>query len=223
MGLAAFASPADATCRLALLLALDVSMSVDATDFGIQRKGLLAALEDPVIQKAFLKPKEPVALAVFEWSGRSYQYTIVDWVMIKTPADLSAVSDTIALHDRGGEGMPTGLGSALLYAHEMFTQAPDCVSRTLDVSGDGRNNDGINPAHAYARVDYGGILVNALAIGGHEADIEQYYRNEVLRGPGAFVEPADRHTDFPRAIRRKLERELTEQAIGQLPTAERGG
>src|SRR5690606_4768405 len=108
------------------------------------------------------------------------------------------------------EGLPTALGAALEFGLKGFRDMGHCPAWTLDVSGDGRNNDGDTPPEAYARSDFGDLMVNGLAIGGHEADIAQYYQRWVIRGEGAFVEVARTHRDFPRAIRRKLERELTE-------------
>jgi hypothetical protein len=90
----------------------------------------------------------------------------------------------------------------------------------IDVSGDGQNNSGIDPAVVYAN-GFGDIRVNGLAIRSYERDVVAYYREQVIRGPGAFVEEADSFEDFPRAIRRKLIRELTERIIGQIRSQER--
>lgn len=217
------AGPAAAGCRLALALGFDVSRSVDAADYAIQRDGLLAALADPVIVDAFLKPEEPVALALYEWSGQAHQDVVVDWRLIEGPGDLAAVAAAVAGHERAAAHLPTGLGTALDFGRALVARAPDCAAHTLDLSGDGRSNDGDGPREVYAKADFGDLMVNGLAIGGHEADIAIYYRREVIRGPGAFVEVARRHTDFPRAIRRKLERELTEQLIGGAPAADHPG
>ena len=86
----------------------------------------------------------------------------------------------------------------------------------LDVAGDGRNNEGITVARTYERVDFTGITVNGLAVGEHEADLVEYFRDELIRGPGAFVEVAPQQTDYPGAIRRKLLRELQGPMIGAL-------
>lgn len=220
--LGVLAAPAGAACRLALALGIDVSRSVDARDFAIQRDGLLAALADPVIVAAFLKPDDHVAFAVYEWSGQAYQEVIVDWVQVESAADLAGILERIESHARGADYLPTGLGAALDFGRELIARAPACAARTLDISGDGRSNDGRAPEEVYAREDFGDLLVNGLPIGGHEADIAFYYRARVIRGPGAFVEVARTEDDFPRAIRRKLERELTEQLLGRATTARRG-
>ena len=213
--LSLLAAPAGAACRLALALGIDVSRSVDARDFAIQRDGLLAALADPVIVAAFLEPDDHVAFALFEWSGQAYQDLIVDWVQVESAAHLSGILRRIEGHARGADHLPTGLGEALDFGRALIARAPVCAARTLDISGDGRSNDGRGPEEVYAREDFGDLLINGLPIGGHEADIAFYYRARVIRGPGAFVEVARDVDDFPRAIRRKLEKELTEQLIGR--------
>ena len=212
------ASPA-AACRLALLLAIDVSRSIDAGDYRIQRDGLLAAFADPAIRAALFGPPDPVALAIFEWSGTSHHEVIVDWSMIRSPGDLAAVEAVIAARTLPAIRRATALGAALDFRRQLMARAPACTETVIDVSGDGRNNMGVPPALVYAAADWGGIRVNGLAIGQHEADILAYYRAQVIRGPGAFVQDAPLQTDFPEAFRRKLLRELSEMIVGQAGVA----
>lgn len=208
------AAPAAAECRLALALGLDVSRSVDAADYFIQKEGLIAALQDGAIRQAFFSTDAGVALAVFEWSGRRHQEIVVDWTPVADEATLDDIVMRIAAHERAALSLPTAIGDAIAFAHRLFRNAPPCDSQTLDLSGDGRWNDGTPPERAYQRADYGERVVNGLAILGHEADLVGYYEAQIIRGPGAFVEVARAHTDFPRAIRRKLERELTAPVFG---------
>lgn len=215
------AGPAQA-CRLALALGFDVSSSVDAVDYELQRGGIVAALQAPEVRRAFLAPGDPVALAVFEWGGRRRQELVADWRLIRTDADLDAVAAAVAAREGLRPWEPTAIGAALTYALDLFGDAPACAARTLDLSGDGQNNDWLGPQRIYAREDFGDLVVNGLAIGGHESDIVAYYAREVIRGPGAFVVPAAHHTDFPAAIRRKLERELSGPVFGQSPASPTG-
>jgi Protein of unknown function (DUF1194) len=210
------AGPAGAECRLALALGFDVSRSVGRGEYAIQRDGVVAALRDAGIRRAFLSRQGTVALAVFEWSGRRQQVTILDWRMIGTEADLDAAAGVLAGHRRSAAAM-TALGSALIHARDLMARAPDCAMQVLDLSGDGRNNDGPAPAAVYAGGGFGDLIVNGLAIRGEEEDIVPYFRAQVIRGRGAFVEVAQSRADYPRAIRRKLERELQEQILGALP------
>lgn len=200
-------------CRLALVLAVDVSRSVDAVDYAIQRDGLAAALRDPGVRRAFLAGA-PVALAVFEWGGVEMQDVVLDWQLVTGEAVLDAAADRIAGLPAYERFQPTALGDALAFGSRMLAAAPPCAAQGIDVSGDGRNNAGLPPHRIYARIDFGAIVVNALAIGEHERDLVAYYAAEVIRGPGAFVETAATQADFPEAIRRKLIRELTLPVLG---------
>lgn len=220
---AAVATPGHAGCRLALALGMDVSRSVNAEDYAIQRGGLIAALADATIRAAFLEPADHVAMAVYEWSAHDQQRIVIGWTDIRSPADLDRVMAALQSHERDPRGAPTALGRALLYGRQLMDQAPTCAEQVLDVSGDGRNNDGPDPETAYARQDFGAMRVNGLAIRTYERDVAEYYRTRVIRGPGAFVEEADGQEDFPRAIRRKLLRELDEQVIGMGEPVPGGG
>lgn len=208
------AVPASAECRLALALAMDVSRSVDSRDYAIQRKGLLAALMDPGIRAAILEPDDHVALAIYEWSSRHDQWMVMGWTEIMGVEDLDRFTAGLSSHDRNSRGNLTALGAAVDFGFDLLMAAPSCTEKVLDVSGDGQNNDGIDPLLAYTRRDFGNVRVNGLAIRTYERDVAAYYRSRVIRGEGAFVEIAEGQKDFPRAIRRKLERELGEQMIG---------
>jgi len=213
-------------CRLALLLALDVSSSVDAEEDRLQRDGLAAALVAPEVAAAFLRGAPPVAVAAYEWSGRWNQKVLSDWRLIRSEADLSALSAAIATSRRSSSDSPTALGYGLGFGARMLREGPDCLFRTLDVAGDGINNEGFGPAIAYEAFPFDGVTVNGLAVaapGGDEAmSVEAYYEAELKRGPLAFVEVAQGFEDFERAMRRKLERELAAPAVGALGDG-RGG
>lgn len=217
-----------ADCRLALLLALDVSSSVDPTEDALQRGGVVAALTAPEVQAAFFAMDQPVALAVYEWSGRYQQDVLLDWTMIDSPLALIGAAETIAGSTRGNADYPTAMGYALGFGARMFDRAPPCVQRTLDMAGDGQNNEGFGPQQAYGAFPFAGVTVNGLVV--NAADFEgevgliAFYQGEVLRGPGAFLEIANGFEDYERAMRRKLERELMPAIIGgrASPPAPRG-
>ena len=207
------AAPAAAQdCRLALALAIDVSSSVDAQEDALQRNGLAAALLAPEVQSAFFAAPQPVALAVYEWSGRFNQALVVDWQEIDSPLALAAVAATIRSSQRSQTQYPTALGYALGYGATLLTRAPPCARQTLDVAGDGENNDGFGPRHAYAAFPFDGVTVNGLVVDIAEDEAQvalfDFYRDEVLRGPGAFLEIARGFSDYETAMRRKLEREV---------------
>ena len=219
LALAAPAAEAD-SCRLALLLAMDVSSSVDATEDALQRGGTAAALMAPEVQAAFFATPDPVALGVYEWSGRYNQEILLDWVLIDSAATLADVAARISTSRRSHNDFPTAMGYALGFGAGMLERAPDCLYKTLDVAGDGQNNEGFSPAQAYTAFPFDGITVNGLVINGADYEAETgliaFYKGQVIRGAGAFVEIAQGFEDYTRAMRRKLERELTPPVIGDL-------
>lgn len=213
-------APASAVeCRLALVLAMDVSSSVDAREDALQRGGLAAALIAPEVERAFLAAPLPVALAVYEWSGRNQQSLLLDWSLIRSAADLRDAAAAISGSERSHDEFPTAMGYALGFGAGLFRTGPDCLFRTIDMAGDGENNAGFGPAQAYAEFPFAGVVVNGLVINGAdfegEINLIEYYAREVLHGPGAFLEVAQGFADYERAMRRKLERELSSAIVGQ--------
>ena len=209
------ATPVEA-CRLALVLAMDVSSSVDASEDRLQRNGLAAALLAPEVQAAFFASPDPVALQIFEWSGQHNQTDLLDWTLITSPTDLFYVADLLASGTRSVSDMPTAMGYALGYASIKLQEAPACLFQTIDMAGDGTNNDGFAPVNAYAAFPFEGVTVNGLAIAGSDTSVLAFYETEVIRGPNAFVEVANGFEDFENAMRRKLVRELSSQIIGRM-------
>ncbi len=219
--LALAASPAAADCRIALSLAIDVSASVDAAEYALIRGGLAASLEAPEVQAAFFSaPGRVVALHVFEWSGAWQQARRLGWTIIGSRADLDAAAARLRAMTRSQDEFPTAIGNAMGYGAGALASGPACARRVLDVSGDGIGNDGIGPRAVDAIFPMAGVQVNGLVVGGDPA-VAAYYRERVLRGPGAFVEPAADYADFERAMRRKLVRELTERSMSRRGPAPR--
>jgi len=219
-------------CRLALVLGMDVSNSVDATEDALQRNGLAAALLAPAVKDAFFVTDDPVALVVFEWSGRHHQRLMQDWVLIDSPETLEQVASTIATTPRFYYEFPTAIGYALGYSAGLLERGPQCRERTIDLSGDGVNNDGFDPRDAYEAFDLGGVNVNGLVIDVPEdaplragqPDLATYYATNVIQGPAAFIEVAAGFEDFARAMERKLVRELQVMILGQIaPSGQSGG
>ena len=215
------ALPAHAVeCRLALALAVDISSSVDATEDTLQRSGIVAALTSPEVEAAFFSSDLPVALAVYEWSGRYNQEVVLDWMMIDSRAALVRAAEVVAASKRSHNDFPTAMGYALGYGAQLLARSPDCLRKTLDMAGDGVSNEGFPPASAYREFPFQGVTVNGLVV--NAADFEgevgliAFYRGEVIFGPGAFLIVADGFDDFERAMRRKLERELTPPSVGAL-------
>lgn len=222
--LALSALPAQAVqCRLALALAIDVSSSVDAAEDTLQRGGVVAALTSPEVQAAFFEGDLPVALAIYEWSGRYNQELILDWMMIDSPEALVRAAEVMAASKRSHNDFPTAMGYALGYGSQLLRRAPQCLRQTIDMAGDGQNNEGFGPAAAYAEFPFDGVTVNGLVVNGADYEGETgliaYFQAEVIHGPGAFLIIANGFEDYERAMRRKLERELAPPAIGALGPA----
>ena len=216
---ALIAAPVPAVaCRLALVLAVDVSTSIDKRDYALQRDGLAAALRDPDVIDAFLSASSPVALAAYEWSGQHNQRIILNWMLMTNAGDMLSAADRIETFVRFQTGYPTSLGRALSFGGDMLAAAPQCGRQTLDMSGDGRNNAGYPPEVAYQDGFFSNVTVNALAVGGGEPldSLVRYFTEAVIRGNGAFVEVARNHEDFKQAMRRKLVREVTSLVVTNL-------
>jgi hypothetical protein len=215
--LALAAMPAQA-CRLALVLAMDVSNSVDEAEDQLQRTGLANALVSQDVQTAFLVSNNPVSLLVYEWSGRHHQNVLLDWRDIRSPLDLVDAAEAIQTSHRGQENFPTAMGYALGYAATRLREKPECFAKTIDIAGDGKNNDGFGPAEAYAAFEFDNVTVNGLVVDASiletRQDLVTFFEDEVIRGPASFVEVADGFEDYETTMRRKLIRELLSQMLG---------
>lgn len=218
-----FATQASAYCRQALILALDVSGSVNQTEYAQQINGLATALRDPRVEALILsEPDSHVALAAFEWSSQNHQSLVADWVLVKSAAYLHRFAATIGAHKRQRAGLKTAIGRALEFSELKLAQQAQCLRHTIDISADGKNNIGPLPRDIYTRSAFDSITVNALVIDDKldgtdtntPSDMRRYYERNVIHGIGAFTEIAFGYGDYADAIRRKLERELQAPVIG---------
>lgn len=219
----ACALPAQGACRLALSLGLDVSGSVDETEYALQMNGLASALLNPEVQDALLSfPGAPVRLHVFKWAGYDNQGIVLRWVEIDSPERIAEIADLLRHSPRTPMSPATGIGAALRFGAAALAQQPGCDRRTLDLSGDGISNSGTRPRD----VATPGITVNGLVIGSAPRNAEDsrdagtgqlaaYYRAEVIRGPDPFVEVAAGFADFEAAMTRKLLKELTHLVLSR--------
>lgn len=214
------------SCRLALALGLDVSSSVDAAEYALQRNGLAAALDSAAVREAlFGATPGHVALAIYEWSGRRQQEVVLDWTDLHGPADLQRAIAAVLAAPRSENEFPTALGYAIGYGAVLIGRAPACARQVLNISGDGENNAGFAPMLAYKHFPLGRVTVNGLTIGA-APEVTRYYWREVAHGPDAFVEEALDFADFERAMTRKLFREINQLTLGALESAlpaEHGG
>jgi len=208
---------AQADCRLALVLALDVSSSVDDAEYILQRDGLAAALDDPGIRSAILDGDGHVAMAIYEWSGRRQRELISDWTRLHDDAAIDEVIQTLRSTPRSYSRFPTAMGYALGYGATLLSRGPDCDRQVIDLSGDGENNEGFSPTLAYRNFPFRNVTVNGLAVLGGTKDVVDYFDREVRFGTGAFVETSQGYQGYQEAMTRKLFRELNDMILGALP------
>lgn len=193
-------------CETALLLAMDVSGSVDLGEYQIQREGLAAALRSPEIVDILIN--DQVAMSVMQWSAATQQAVVIDWVKITSATEVEALAQQVATMPRAFSGADTGIGHALRAAAQHFKSAPSCARYVLDVSGDGDENSGFILPQSRREVIEMDVQINGLAIESIGRSITSYYEQKLVSGSG-FVETAQGYLDFPRAIHRKLLRELS--------------
>lgn len=214
-----------AACRQALVLGLDISGSVSATEYRLQMDGLAGALMDKDVRQAFLAiPDAPVDLYVFEWSGPQTQNTIIPWTTVIDDTTLASIAASLKSTQRRSDQVSTALGTAMRFAANTLRDKTHCWRRTIDLSGDGTSNVGPRPRSVKSTLPPD-ITLNAIVIAspgsqqatsrqGEVAMLTNYFRSEVIRGPDAFVEVALGFEDFQDAMTRKLLKELETLAVG---------
>ena len=208
LGLGLSSQPVQA-CDLALVLAVDVSGSVDGNEFDIQMKGLAEAMRDGAISEALVVRR--AAVQVIQWTGSGRHRVSVPWTRIETFEDTDWLADEIENDQRIWRNFSTALGEAVRFAHRSFEDVPDCLRKVIDVSGDGRSNEGIKPPELHAALKADGIIVNGLAIEAYDKGLTAYFQEQLIVGPGSFAMRAADFTEYPDRIKRKLLREITKQ------------
>lgn len=203
----ALAVPARA-CETALLLAIDVSGSIDRGEYALQVQGLADALSDPEV--AGILERGQVALSVVQWSGVGMQALVLPWQRMRTGTDVALFAERARMLPRAFDGSDTAVGEAVAFSVAQFAQVPDCRRHVIDISGDGPENAGFTIATARGQAIAQGIEINAIAIEdmGIPTPIAAFYRKWAIT-PQGFVIVARGLDDYPRAIREKLIRELT--------------
>lgn len=208
---ALFAAPAAAQplCDIELVLALDVSRSVSTREYNLQVGGLADAFTNPEVQEAIRHLRGGVMATVMIWGDARQQKQTTGWTRLSSAAELNAFAAEIRKTRRAFGFTLTGLGAAMRYADELTETNPlTCRRRVIDISGDGVWNHGPRPSEIWATEMSRDVTVNGLVILGATPDPLPHYRDEVIGGPAAFVEVATDFDDYPRAILRKLLREL---------------
>ena len=223
--LAALRSPAAGEvvgADLQLVIAIDVSSSMNESRRQVQREGYAHAIRSAEVLAAIKSgPHGRIAIACFGWASPDYQRVIVPWTIVETPADADAVAHAIEQEPLASEA-GTSISAALLFSERLLRPAGIRADRRIiDVSGDGLNNSGPLLRPTRVSVLAGGVTINGLAIALRTKEertfgpfasttIESYYRDCVIGGAGAFVIAVDDVDDFEPAMRTKLTTEITE-------------
>lgn len=209
------AQPVAVDLELALLV--DVSGSIDATEYNLQKTGYVAAFNNPALWNAISNGAiGKIAVAYIEWSGAGQQATLVNWTIIDSEASMNAFAAAIGASSRAYSGL-TAVGDALVYGtNSVLNNGITSTRQVLDISGDGCTNSGTSSANgrAYAVANgidaINGLVIqpqNACGVAGH-ATLLPYYQNEVVT-PSGFVVVANDFADFGDAVNNKIIQEVT--------------
>ncbi len=198
---------------LALVMAVDVSESVDDARFTLQMDGIARALESREVQASVLSgPHQAMLLALVQWSNRPV--LSLPWTLLTSGADVQQFAARVRRLRRASNGFTCMSVALRSIADKLLTQLPVPAERVVvDVSGDGRDN--CNPLETVDQVRdelaSSGITLNGLPIleGDEAATLEGWYRDHLIGGPNAFLVPAESFDDFDRAIRRKFVTEMS--------------
>ncbi|MGE5271558.1 MAG: DUF1194 domain-containing protein [Thiohalocapsa sp.] len=224
---AAFAETVD----LLLVLAADVSRSIDDGEFELQRKGYAAAMTDPRVLRAIVGGRHhAIAVTFVEWAGAGDQKVVVDWTVVRDEEGAGSVAATMRTAPRSYIGR-TAIGSAIDFAMARLAEAPATGDkRVIDISGDGTSNAGRAVTEARDDAVAAGVRINGLAIVNTQANpgyafhthppggLPHYYEENVIGGSGAFLLQVENFDSFAEAMTRKL---VAEIAAAPAPTPTR--
>jgi len=202
---------------VALVLAIDVSRSVTDDEAALQRNGYRAAMTDKTVLAAIAGgPAGAVAVTYFEWARFEFQEVLMPWTRIATVADAQAWSDGLGAKPFQSQSW-TSISGALTFGGQLLRSVPFTATRSvIDVSGDGRNNNGPDTVPIRDALVAAGVTINGLPIinrhprfGRLELDVDQFYRDNVIGGEGSFYIVAEDFSAFSEAIKRKLLQEIS--------------
>lgn len=210
-------APAVEPVDVELVLAVDVSLSMGPMELEIQRKGYASALTDERVLKAIANGAYgKIAITYFEWAGSSSHHVIVPWTTITGREDAERVAARLSA-SVPNSARRTSVSAALEFGADLFAESPfKGMKRVIDISGDGPNNQGGPVETARDTVVKQGIVINGLPLmtnggfsGGYDIrDLDKYYADCVIGGPGSFMIPVNDWSQFSEAVRRKLVLEL---------------
>jgi hypothetical protein len=204
---------ADTAVDMELVIAVDVSASMDREEFLVQRRGYVEAIRHPDFVRAIhAGGLRRIALTYVEWSAESWQRVVVPWQAIEDDASAEAFAATLE-REPLNIGRGTSISAAIGFGTaQLQSNRYDSNRTVIDISGDGPNNFGQPVAAARDAAVANGVVINGLPIliapSPTVPDVAEYYSDCVIGGPGSFVLPVKRIEEFAEAIRRKLIREI---------------
>ena len=203
-------APAQTAVDLQLVLAVDVSGSVNQTRFELQRDGYVAAFRNArVLETIQSGPHQAIAVTMVQWTGPALQVHVVPWMRVGDSRSADLFAAAVAEAPRRLFGGGTSISGAIDYAVTLFPQSRfHGTRRVIDISGDGSNNRGRLVSLARDEAVAAGIGINGLPILSLEPDLDDYYERNVIGGPGAFVIAAKDYEAFAGAILKKLITEI---------------
>ena len=199
---------------LELVLAVDVSSSIDEVEARRQREGHVAALADPEVISAIQGGGYGrIAVMYLEWADGDFQRVVAPWTVIGTEADARIFAASLATAPFIS-GRRTAIGAAIDSSITLIeTNGYEGLRQVIDLSGDGPQNSGSSLSEARSRAETALITINGLPIQSERQspfrpsvsiDIADYFEKQVIAGPGAFISPTNEHEDFVDALKRKL-------------------
>ncbi len=204
-----------------LVLAADVSRSVNEAKFKLQREGAAAAITHPDVVRAITSgTHRRIAVCFLEWATAGQHAVVIDWAMIDGEGAARRFGDRLVEMPRSFSGS-TSISSAIDFSVAQLDRAPFAAERrVIDISGDGNNVSGRPAAPARDEAVARGVIINALVIltpieesirpehTNPPGGLEKYFQENVIGGPGAFTVVAETHQSFGRSLTRKLIREI---------------
>ena len=202
---------------LQLVLAIDISRSIDEEEARLQREGYIAAFLSPQVHRAVASGRYGrIGVTYMEWAGTATQRVVVDWTLIDGPAAAKAFVGRLHVSPYMSASW-TSISGAIDFAMALFDVSPfNGGRRVIDISGDGRNNQGRPAADARDDAVRRGVTINGLPITTDrpnfgrpaERDLDLYYEKNVIGGPDAFLVVAESFQAFGQAIVSKLIKEI---------------
>jgi hypothetical protein len=206
LGMGGAAVTQTSTADLQLVLAVDASGSVNQARFDLQKQGYAAAFRNPRVLRAIRSGRtQSIAVTMVQWTGPAQQIQVVPWMLIRDQASAEAFAAAVENTPRQLFGGGTSISGVIDYCVTLMPTGPyRGLKRVIDISGDGSNNRGRPVTQARDEAVRDGITINGLPILALEPNLDRYYYDNVIGGPGAVMVPAESYEAFAEAIIKKL-------------------